>query len=198
MTKFRKSFTKILMGILISSSALLVKCKGKSEDSSSSNSQRLDSTKSQGASSTGLDNGTEIDSSFVMSQTWLKLERDEEGQFYLPLEPCDKTDNSFTTPKYYVNGSDSTFIEQEVGIASRYKIEYVKCSGKGYLNFKVKFKTNGPDTVIVEQIDELHPERKICRFLQMMNASHQVDTLGLFIAESFSDKVNHKRLEECN
>ena len=141
-----------------------------------------------------------LDSSFVMKHTWLKLDRDEEGYFFIPLEPCDNTEKSFNTTRYYVNAIDSTLVDSEVTSAWRHKIVGVKCSNKDNLDFKLEIKTDGPDTfpfsVIVEPIDDLHPERKICRFLQV-NTNNSLDTLGLFISDVLADKVNHKRVEEC-
>jgi hypothetical protein len=185
--------------LLIAGIILLTACKNKPESASSE--LPKDSVKVAVPETKFSFEEAKLDSSFVMDHLWLKLERDEEGYFYLPLDPCDDTNKSFSTVWYHVNIVDTTLVDGELTIPSRHKIVNVKCNNKDNLDFKLEIKTDGPNTfpfsVIVEPIDDLHPERKICRFLQVIQSTQRVDTLGLFIAEVLNDKVNHKRVQEC-
>lgn len=193
-----KSSLFLTIGIAL----LFASCRNKSEPASTSALPK-DSVQAPATASTiaVIAEEAKLDSAFVVGNTWLKLERDEEGYFYLPLEPCDDTNKSFYTVSYYVNVVDSTLVDGELTIPSRHKIADVKCNRKDNLDFKLEIKTDGPDTfpfsVIIEPIDDLHPERKICRFLQVIQSTQRVDTLGVFIAEVLNDKVNHKRTQPC-
>lgn len=188
---------------LIVSLILLTSCTNKSESTSSAEPPKdsVQASTSVKSADNFLDD-IKLDSSFVMDHMWLKLERDEEGYFYLPLDPCDDSNTSFSTVWYRVNLTDTTLIDGELTVPSRHKIVDVKCNHKDNLDFKLEIKTDGPDTfpfsVIVEPIDDLHPERKICRFLQVIQSTQNVDTLGFFIADVLHDKVNHKRMQECS
>jgi hypothetical protein len=98
--------------------------------------------------------------------------------------------------------NDSSLLESQVQSVFRYKIQNIKykktTSVNGVLLPQIKIEIEGW-SLLIEPIDELHSERKICKFTKSFgkDSAEPSEVIGYFIADALNDQVSHLAVEEC-
>ena len=140
---------------------------------------------------------------------WLQLGVDKEDYFFLNLDPCDSTtirtlsyeftpedllENSIQSSQIYKIGNVT--VKNRITNASPDQLFIISLDKSEFENAELNY------SIIVEPIDDLNPERRICKFYKVLSK----DTISFsvtdkefhyFIPAIHLEMVNHKVTESC-
>lgn len=146
---------------------------------------------------------------FLSHGKWLKLGVDEEGYFYLNLDPCD----SITIRTLAYEFASETLMENSIQSSIIYKIKSLRSEetisdGIPTQSFMITYDNSEYESaeldysIIIEPIDDLHPEWKICKFYKILSRdtisfSRTDAEFNYFIPDIHLTMVNHKVTDPC-